>query len=143
MLCGFDETFNFIGEFFDKAVGIFSGRPALENSISGAAGDDMKMEMFDELAGTAAVVVEDIVTLGIDGGDNGPGDFAEGPGQSLGEFGGTLIKTIIMLFRDDKAVSLADGSNIKKRQDQFILIYFTTRDITLYNPAEDAIFRHD
>ena len=115
----------------------------MENSVSGAAGDDVKMEVFDELAGTAAVVVEDIVTLGIDGGDNGPGDFAEGSSQSRGEFGGTLIKTIIMLFRDDKAVSLADGSNIKKRQDLLILIYFTTRDITLYNPAEDAIFGHD
>ena len=113
---------DFVGELFHESRWVFTGRPPIEDAVIGTAGDYMEMEMIDELSGGAAIVVEYVITLGIDRFDDGLCDFSELAGEVGNEIGGASMKEVIVGFGDHEAVTLADGINVQKSQNQVILI---------------------
>ena len=59
-----------VGKLLDTALRILALRSVADDAITLSAGDDMKMNMIDQLAGTTAVVIEDIAAFGVNGTGN-------------------------------------------------------------------------
>ena len=59
-----------VGDLFDTALRVLTLGAMADDTVTISAGDDMKMNMIDQLAGAAAVVIEDITAFGADGEGN-------------------------------------------------------------------------
>ena len=59
-----------VGDLFDTALRVLALGAMADDAVTISAGDDMKMNMIDQLAGAAAVVIENITAFGADGTGN-------------------------------------------------------------------------
>lgn len=59
-----------VGDLFDTALRVLALGAMADDAVTLSAGDDMKMNMIDQLAGAAAVVIEDVTAFGADGEGN-------------------------------------------------------------------------
>ena len=59
-----------VGDLFDTALRVLNLGAMADDAVAISAGDDMKMNMIDQLAGASAVVIEDITAFGADGTGN-------------------------------------------------------------------------
>ena len=107
---------DFVGELFHETGWVFSGGPSVEDPVIGSSGDDVEMEVFDELSGGAAIIVEYVISLGVDRFDDGLSDFSELAGEVGNDIWGALMEEVMMCFGNNEAVALTDGIDVQKGQ---------------------------
>ena len=64
-----------MGHFFHLTRGVFFARRVGNHAVGLAAGDDVEVDVINELSGGTAVVVENVASFGSGGGGHGPGEL--------------------------------------------------------------------
>jgi hypothetical protein len=107
-------------------------------TIVAEAGDDMKMDMEYGLASRTAIILNNVNTVGIQGGclraSHNLGDFHD----FAQEFNRRRHQGVLMRFGDDQHMAMNNRRNIHERQDFIGLNNFVGRDIPGDNPAKQA-----
>lgn len=129
---------NLLRELVNAAGGIADVRPWFHHAIASAAGNDVDMQVVDGLAGSGAIVAEDVIAFGgrrlLDGGGE--------PGQHFGDLGQhlrvSLINALNMRFGDDQRVAFGRRIDVQKRNQMFVFKELGARDLPRNNPAKNA-----
>ncbi len=134
---------NAIGESAHfPGVGVFAGCPVPVMPIGGEAGDDVEMEVGDDLAGGLAVGLRDIDPVGPQTCDLGTGDLLDDGDEFLEDGDRGFGDGIVVGFGNDNGMAFDNRADIHERQNVVILIDLRTGDVSLHNFAEDAIRTH-
>ena len=102
----------------------------------------MEMDVPDELSGTATVIIEYVIALGVRGGDDRLGDWSDFANKSGSNLGGAIVQTLVMFLRDYEAVPIAERADIQKGQDSVVLKDHASGDIAFNDFAENALVGH-
>lgn len=94
----------------------------------GKLGDDVEVDVLNDLVGGGAIVLEDVEVLCARGFEDGAGDPWKDSPDGSGAFIGKLVKCGFRFFGNDQRVARAQGIDIEKGEDVGVFIDFVAGD---------------
>ena len=131
-----------LGELGGAVLGVLGGGPMGEEAVVRFSGDDVEVEVVDELACGAAVVVEEVAGGSVGGFDDGVGDGGKGAGEDGEDVGRAGLDAFDVGAGDDEGVAWGDGSNVEEGEDVVVLVDDIGGDVAGGNFTEDAFVGH-
>lgn len=113
-----------------------------EEAVFGFSGDDVEVEMVDELACRAAIVVKEVAGRGVGGFDDGVGDGGQSLGDSSHDVGRAGFEAINVDAGDDEGVAWSNRADVEEGEDMLVLVHGVDGDVTGGNLTEDAFVGH-
>jgi hypothetical protein len=101
-------------ELGGAVFGVFSGVPAESETVVFGAGDDVEMNVHDDLAGGGTVVLEDVDGFGSGGGLDGGDEGREMTGEGGEVFGRHFVDGGEVSFWDEEGVAFGDGVDVEE-----------------------------
>ena len=115
-------AFNFSHKYFSFARCISAGRPLREHIVTGSAGNNMKMQMVNNLTRSPAIIAQNIVPVRSHSRYNSAGDFTEPIRNLAQKLSRTAMHPLDVLARYHQRMAFADRPNIKERNNHLILV---------------------
>lgn len=129
------------GNGFDSFLLAGFRGPTVEHAVAGIAGDYVKMQVLDQLAGRPPVVAQNVVTVRIHSLGDGAGNPAQTARNLTEKLGRTIMQLFKVLFRNHQGVALTQRTDIQECQNEFVFVDSCSGYLPGYNLTKNAIFR--
>lgn len=113
-----------------------------EARAGGEFGDDVKVDVHDELVGVGPVVLEDVVGGGTGGVEDGAADTRESTPDGGGGIVGEFVEVGFGFFGNDKRVARSERIDIEEGEDLLVFVDAVAGDLGADDPGEDGV-AHD
>jgi len=105
------------GDLGFAARRVFADVPTIAEIVAGFPGDEMKVQVRNDLSGNATLVHQQIESVGLGHLEQSPADLWQGGSNRGSRSDRQLRQTLVVLTRNQQKVAFGKRADVEKRKD--------------------------